>query len=425
LAFGVPWSTRAEDWPQWRGPRGDGTSQDANLPVMWSTTSGVAWQAALPGWGNSAPAIWGDSLFVTTQVDDKDLVLLKINKTTGQIAWTRQVGTGTVESMAPQGKEGEQRRHQRFNNEHNLASPSPVTDGGLVIAHFGNGDLAAYDFDGKQLWHRNLQKDYGDYTIWWGHANSPVLYDNLVISVCMQDSCADLPGEPAPSYVVAHDKHTGREVWKTIRMTGVVGEPCDSYVTPIFRQNGDRLELIVLGGRILDAYDPATGKQLWFLPNLIGSRTISGPVAADGMIYAIQGMRQPLLTVRPSGAGERPKEDIVWQSDRNTPDAPTPVVVGKWLFMVTNDGTARCLDALTGESQWKERIPGNYRASLLATADRVYFLNIDGLSTVVAAAPQFKRLAENQLEDTTLASPVASDGRIFIRGRKALYSLGK
>ena len=170
---------------------------------------------------------------------------------------------GQVERIPVVGKIGDARRSQKFHKSQNMASPSPVTDGKLVVVHFGNGDLAAYDFDGKQLWQRNLQKDYGNYTIWWGHANSPVLYDNLVISICMQDSCADLPGKPSPSYVVAHDKRTGREVWKTLRMTAATHESCDSYTTPILWKNGERTELVVLGGQMLDAYDPATGKQLW------------------------------------------------------------------------------------------------------------------------------------------------------------------
>ena len=393
--------------------------------MAWTKTSGVAWRCPLPEWGDSTPVIWDDSIFVTTQVDNQKLLLLTISKRTGQIQWTRQVGNGATPNMALKGKNSEQRRQQWFHESHNYATPSPVTDGERVVVHFGNGDLAAYDFDGKQLWHRNLQKDYGDYTIWWGHANSPVLCDDLVISVCMQDSCADLPGEPSPSYVVAHDKRTGRERWKTMRPTAASHESCDSYTTPILWLNGDRLELVVMGGQILDAYDPKSGQRLWYLPDLIGSRTITSPVTAQKMIYVTQGMRQPLLAVRPSGEGKRPHQDIIWQSDRNTPDSPTPVVWGQFLFLVTNDGMARCLNATTGRPQWKQRLKGNYRASPLAANQRVYFLNTEGITTVIAASPQFERLAENRLDDEPLASPIASEGRMYIRGRKALYCLGE
>lgn len=413
------------NWPQWRGPEGNGVSREINLPVNWSKSAGIAWQCPLPEWGDSTPAIWGDAIFLTAQVDNEKLLLLKIDKRTGQIEWTRQVGADACSVKPSQNKKGEQRRQQWFHTEQNYASPSPATDGQIAIVHFGNGDLAAYDFDGKQLWHRNLQKDYGDYTIWWGHANSPVLCDNLVISICLQDSCADLPGKPAPRYIVAHDKRTGQERWITMRPTAATQESCDSYTTPLVWKNGGRSEVVVMGGQVLDAYDPATGKRLWFLPDLVGNRTVTGPVAAHGTIYATQGMRQPLLAVRPGGDGQRTSKDVIWQFGQGTPDSSTPVVWGQSLFFVSNDGIARCLDALTGQSQWKERLKGQYRASPLAADGRIYFVNTRGLTTVVAAASAFRRLAENPLDDETFASPIASQGHIYLRGRKTLYCLGK
>lgn len=416
---------RAENWPQWRGPDGNGISRETDLPIAWSEHSGVEWKCKLPEWGNSTPAIFGDAIFVTSHVDNRRLVLLRINKKTGEIEWTRQVGTGTVARLTMLRKSPAMRRRQEFHNIHNLATPSPVTDGQLVVVHFGNGDLAAYDFDGKQLWHRNLQKDHGDYTIWWGHANSPVLYEDLVISVCMQDSCHDLPGDMSPSYIVAHDKHTGEQKWKTMRMTAATRENCDSYTTPIFRRSGDRTEMVVMGGQVLDAYDPASGKRLWYLPGLVGNRVIPSPVAAQGTIYAVQGMRRALLAVKPSGDGKRPRDDIVWKFDQGTSDGPTPVVAGELLLMVSNYGIVRCFDAHTGRLHWKERLQGEYRASPLAAEGRVYFLNMGGLATVISASPRFDRLTQNQLDDQTIASPVVSDGKIFIRGRQWLYCLRK
>jgi len=191
---GVPaW---AENWPQWRGPRHDGTSSETGLPVAWSTTSGLAWTCKLPEWGDSTPVIWSDAVFLTSNTEDGKLLLLRIEKSTGRIVWTRQVGSGTANRLPPGPKAADTRGHQSFHTTQNLATPSAVTDGEVVVCHFGNGDLAAYDFDGNQLWQHNLQKDYGPYTIWWGHANSPVLFGNLVISVCMQDSCKELPGIP-------------------------------------------------------------------------------------------------------------------------------------------------------------------------------------------------------------------------------------
>lgn len=417
----------AENWPQWRGPEGDGVSHDTGLPLAWSENSGIDWKCKVPDWGDSTPAIWGDAIFLTSHVEDRDLVLLKINKQSGQIEWQKTVGAAACDRSSLALKKGEDRRHQNFHKDHNLASPSPVTDGKVVVVHFGNGDLAAYDFSGKQLWRRNLQEDYGPYTIWWGHANSPVLYQNLVISVCMQDSLKDLPGttKPSPSYVVAHDTQYGHEVWKKMRMTAATAESCDSYTTPIFRRQSDRVELVVMGGQMLDAYDPASGKQLWYLPGLTGNRTITGPVMANDMIYITQGMRQPMLAVRPTGEGERPRRDIVWKVEQATPDSPTPVVWGEWLYMVTNDGIARCLNAQTGRQSWKERLKGEYRASPIAAEGRVYFLNTKGLCTVISASSRFDRLTENPLDDQTLASPAVSDGKLYIRGRKMLYCIKK
>ncbi|NQU23925.1 MAG: PQQ-binding-like beta-propeller repeat protein, partial [Candidatus Nealsonbacteria bacterium] len=407
--------------PQWRGPDGNGVTTQTELPIAWSEHFGVEWKCELPEWGTSTPAVWDDAIFLTSHVDEKDLVLLKINKKTGEIEWTRKVGTGS----ALRGRPFVNRGRQKFHEDHNLASPSPVTDGKLVVAHFGNGDLAAYDFRGKQLWHRNLQDDHGEYTVWWGHANSPVFYKDLVISVCMQDSCRDIRQECAPSYVVAHNKQTGNQVWKTMRMTDAIRMSGDSYTTPIFREADGRTEMIVIGGQMLDAYDPTNGRQLWYLPGLVGTEVIRTPVAAHGMIYATQGMRRAVLAVKPGGNGKRTQDDIIWSCGQGLYNSPSPVVAGELLFMVNNYGILRCFDAHTGRLKWKERIKGEYRASPLVADGRVYFLNMEGLTTVVSASPRFDRLTENQLDDETIASPAVSDGKIFIRGRKSLYCLRK
>jgi len=422
LATGL---SRAENWPQWRGPAGNNTSAETGLPLTWSETAGLAWKCSLPEWGNSTPAVWDDAVFLTSHVDESQLVLVKIDRRTGRIAWTRQVGTGTTYRIARGTKIQGERRRQVFHNGQNMATPSPATDGQLVVVHFGNGDLAAYDYTGAQLWHRNLQKDHGSYTIWWGHANSPVLYEDLVISLCIQDFCSDLPGEPSSSYLEAHDKRTGRQRWFTLRKTAAELEDCDAYTTPAFWRRDGHIELLAMGGQMLDSSDPATGRRLWSLPDLEGSRVSTGPFASGDMVYATCGKRGPLLGIRPGGPGQRPPEDILWQDPDATPDSPTPVVTDGLLFTVSDSGIAKCLDARTGKVQWQERLKGQYRASPLAADGRIYFLNMDGLATVIAAAARFERLAENKLDDTFFATPVVSDGRIFLRGRKSLYCVQK
>lgn len=414
MMLATAYSALAENWPQWRGPRGNSTSRETGLPVAWNDVSKIVWRAPLPGSGSSTPAIWNDAIFVTTQRKE-DLLVLKLNGRTGDVEWTRNVGQATTPRSGPK------RAKQVFHRLHNLASPSPVTNGELVVVHFGNGELAVYDFSGELRWHHNLQDEYGSYTIWWGHANSPVLYRDLVISVCMQDSLEDVADEPAPSYLVAHDLQTGKEVWKSARMTGAPAEQGDAYTTPILVDVDRKKELIVMGANHLDAYDPETGQQLWVLPGLIGGRTVTGPTASDHFIYVTRGMRGALLAVKPNG--DRGAE-VVWKYSQGTPDTPCPVVWKDTLFTVTDDGIASAFDARTGKLAWKQRLKGDYKASPLAAEDRIYFLNTTGLCTVVSAARRFDKLAENELADTTLASPAASGGCLFIRGHNALYCLG-
>jgi outer membrane protein assembly factor BamB len=410
------------NWPQWRGPSGDGVAAGQNVATSWSETAGLAWKCALPEWGASTPAVWGDAVFVTTHVDDRDLVLLKINRQTGQTEWTRQVGQASTPRAKPDHKSGDDRGQQKFHLTQNLASPSPVTDGEHVVVHFGNGELAAFDLDGNRRWQRNLQTDFGKYSIWWGHANSPVLHAGLVISVCMQDSCRELGSEPFPSYLVAHDVVTGEQRWQTPRMTAALAEHCDAYTTPLFWQQGPRQEMVVMGGQMLDAYDPLLGKQLWSVTQLSGNRVIPSPIAAHGLLFAIQGMREPLVAIRPPAEGTQTAGDaIVWSSDKGTSDSPSPVVWDDLLFMVNNDGILHCFEALGGKLLWRSRLPGSYRASPVAIDGRIYLLNTTGLCTVAAAAREFQRISANQIDDDTLASPVMAAGHILLRGRKALY----
>lgn len=414
----------AEPWPQWRGPAGDGVVRETGLPLTWSETSHIGWKSELPAWGTSTPAVWNEALFLTVQHDDGKLQLLRLNSSDGKIVWTRDVGA--AETV----REAAKRSVQKFHRLHNAASPSPVTDGETVYVHFGNGDLAAFDFAGKELWKRNLQDDYGPYSIWWGHANSPVLHGELLISVCMQDSLVGAAGDPPPkqalSYVVAHDKRTGAVRWYTPRMTVADAEQCDSYTTPIFHPTPAGPEMIVMGGNQIDAYDPLTGKQRWYLDGLTGGRTITGPVVAGDMAYATRGQKKDLVAVKLGGNGKLEEAAVAFRHAEATPDTCCPVIVNGRIFIVADQGIAQCLNAATGALLWKERIPGDYKASPIAAEGRVYFLNTAGLCTVIdAKADAFTKLAENQLDDETLASPAASDGKLYLRGKKHLYCIAK
>jgi outer membrane protein assembly factor BamB len=409
---------RADNWPQWRGPQGSGVSKESQLPLVWNEKRGVLWKATLPGTGASTPAIWEDAVFVTSDDDKGRLLLQRIDRTSGDTLWTQVVGEGQAVRTAPP------RSKQKFHPLHNLASPSPVTDGKRVVAHFGNGDLACYDFAGVQIWKRNLQKDYGDYTIWWGHANSPVVIGNAVISVCMQDSLEDVQASPVESYIVAHDLRDGHERWKTTRKTSAQAEAGDAYTTPVVVEFEGKRQVIVSGGNQIDAYDPITGKQLWYFSGLNGGRTVTGPTHEDGLVFATAGMKNELVALSLGKTGQLNHRDVLWRLGQGTPDTCTPVAWNRLLFMVTDDGIARCCDALTGQFKWRGRLKGEYKASPIAAGGRIYFLNTTGLCTIVSATPKYDRIIENQLDDETIASPVISDGKIFIRGKKVLYCIG-
>jgi len=394
-----------DTWPQWRGPTGDSVAAGRSLPTHWSRTENVVWKVALPGRGNSTPAIWKDAVFVTTQQDERVLLLLRLDRGTGKVVWQREVGQGTPRRTGPVG-------NGRFHEEHNMASPSPITDGRRVWVHFGNGDLACYDFDGRQVWKINLVEKHGPFSIWWGHANSPVIVGDLLISICVQD-----PKGGGKSYVVAHDKETGQERWLTPRITGATSEPGDSYTTPlVYRRNG-RVEVIVFGGNVLDAYDPTDGRRLWQCQAFQGNRVISGPTLAGDTVFAVEGMRGKLLAVKVGG-------EVLWKYAGSTPDAPTPVAVNGLVFLATNAGVAVCLDAATGQEVWKERLGNGFRATPLVSGNKVYYLTLQGRTVIVEAARQFKVVARNDLDEETHASPAAAGGDLFIRTRLHLYRIG-
>jgi outer membrane protein assembly factor BamB len=402
-------SAPTDIWPQWRGPTGDSIAPGPGLPTHWSKTENIVWKAPLPGWGNSTPAIWRDVLFVTTQ-DANKLLLLQLDRRTGKIVWQRQVGTGTPRRSGPIG-------NGRFHDEQNMATPSPVTDGRHVWAHFGNGDLACYDFAGTKTWSVNLAERFGPYTIWWGHANSPVLVGDLLISICVQD-----PKGGGPSYVVALDKETGAERWLTKRSTGAKEEPADAYTTPLLYHHGGHTEVIVFGGNVLDAYDPADGKRLWQCAAFKGNRVISGPTLAGDMVYAVQGMKGPVFAVK--AADNAGADRVLWTHKAVTPDAASPLAVGGLVFLVNNSGVAYCLDAADGHELWKERLQGEFRASPLFAGGMVYFFSKEGKATIVEAARTYNVVGQADLGEQIIASPAAAGGNLFVRTKQHIYRIG-
>jgi outer membrane protein assembly factor BamB len=244
----------AADWSNWRGPSWNGNTT-GELPTRWSETEGVLWKTPLSPWGCNTPIVIGDSIFLTTQIDDDRLVLIRLNKADGKIVWDKEIAVG---KKTPRHQEGQEvRGWQKFHEHHNLASPSVVADSEIIIASFGTGDLFAFDWKGNLLWQKNTQAEFGDFVIWWGYANTPLLYENLIIVPVIHDDLRGMAGkEPVDSYLVAYDKNTGEQVWKVLRNMMSNAEYNDAYTSPVLWKHEGRTELLVFGGETLDAYNP-------------------------------------------------------------------------------------------------------------------------------------------------------------------------
>jgi outer membrane protein assembly factor BamB len=408
LAIGL-WerNASAENWPQWRGPALNGVSNEKNLPVKWTTEENVAWKIALPGVSGSTPIIWRDHIFLNV-ADNGNLFLWAVDKNRGEVLWKKPLGGGDVKMR-----------------KHNMSSPSPVTDGRAVYVMTGTGILKGFDFAGKELWSRDIQKEYGEFGLNWGYASSPLLYeDSLYIQVLHGMKTDD------PSYVMRVDKKTGKTIWKVDRPTNAIRESPDSYTTPGLLRVGKTVEIVITGGDCVTGHDMATGKELWRANGLNPEnqqfyRIVASPIIFNDIIYAPTRVK-PLLALKAGGRGDITTSHLLW-STANGPDVPTPVTDGKYFYIVNDRGIMWCLDARTGaEVYGQQRIkPGTYSGSPVLADGKIYVTNEDGLTTVVAAGPKFEVLAENPLNDYVLSSPAISDGKIYIRTAQHLYAIGK
>jgi len=399
---------QADNWPTWRGPNSDGISSETNLPVKWSATENIAWKLPMPGRSGSTPIIWGDRIFLTTS-DDDAIELWAVDRKKGTVLWKQKQGDG--------GK--------AIYRKHNMSSPSPVTDGKSVWVMTGTGMLRSFDFNGKEQWARDIQKDYGAFGLQWGYASSPLLYDGSLIVQVLHGMKTD-----DPSYVLRINAKTGATEWRVERPTKAIHESPDSYTTPALLVNGAAKEIVITGGDCVTGHDPATGKELWrgngLNPQNNGAyRIVASPLVRDGLIYAPTRVR-PLIAFRAGGRGDITESHKVW-STNNGPDVPTPVTDGKLFFIVRDNGTLYCLDAKTGAEIWGgQRIrPGIYSSSPVLADGKIYATNEDGVTSVYKAGSEFEILSENELGEYTLSSPAISEGQIFIRTDGHLYAIGQ
>ena len=397
----------AANWPQWRGPDLNGVSGEKNLPAKWSATENVAWKLAMPDRSGSTPIVWGSRVFLNVAEGD-DLSLWCVDRAKGTVLWKRALGGGNVKMR-----------------KHNMSSPSPVTDGRAVWVMTGTGVLKSFDFEGRELWTRDIQKDYGEFGLQWGYASSPLLHEDALFVQVLHGMNTD-----DPSYVLRIDKKTGKTVWRVERPTDAVRESPDAYTTPALLRYGKTLEIVVSGGDYVTGHDPATGKELWRAGGLNPDRepfyrVVASPIAFDGLVYVPTRVK-PLLVLRAGGRGDVTQSHLLW-STANGPDVPTPVTDGKYFYVVNDRGIVWCLDAKTGKEVYaQQRLkPGTYSGSPVLADGKIYVTSEDGVTSVIKAGPQFEVLAENDLAEYTLSSPAVSDGQLFIRTSGHLYAIGQ
>lgn len=393
-------------WPQWRGPDGRGVTSATGLPVHWSK-SDVLWKLELPGRSAATPALWDDRLFLSTP-ENANIQLWCVS-TSGKVLWKKTVGVGD--------------KKLGFNGKNNFATPSPMTDGHHVWLLVGSGDMRCFDVDGNEVWHRNLSADHGPFTQDFGIGASCLLWRDRIFVPCLH--------RRAMSHVLAIDKKTGKDLWKIERPTDAEEESKDAYSTPaLFDPEGERPELILCGADLATAYDPQTGKELWRHGDINPTRNktlriIVTPVATNDLILVNSAKRGPMYAIRPGGSGDVRKTHRVWTHTVNTPDVATPAVLGNLVFLVQERGVVTCLDLATGKEHWHERVAAGYfGSSPLIAEGRLYVTSENGKVYVLAADKQYKKLAENDLEDVILASPVPAPGRLYFRTEHWLLCIG-
>ena len=420
-------SASAGNWPQWRGPDGSGISNEKNLPSEWSPTKNIKWKTPIEGRSHSSPIVWGNRIFLTTavegaevpgakavkhQIDGKDFVhpdsvgankkhtfkVIALDRDSGKIVWQSTAWEGTPYDD----------RHRKSS----YAASTPATDGKMVYAFFGTEGLYAYDFKGKLVWKAQLG-NLG--TLGMGAATSPILFDNFVIVQADEENAT-------ASFIVALDKKTGKEVWKTPRKIQV------SWSTPLLVKTATRTELITSGTEAVIAYDPATGKELWRHKGL-ESNAIPSPVANNEMAYLVAGFPTKITyAIRLGQNGDLTgTPHVPWKYEKGTAYVPSPILYGDYLYLTTDRGILTAIDAKTGEVKYEGGripIPATFTASPVAFEGKILMTSEDGDTFLIKAGPKHEILGTNSVGEAVYASPAIADGRIFIRGEKNLYCIG-
>ena len=391
----------AEDWPQFRGPTGQGHSKEQGLPLEWSETQNIAWKVPVSG-GWSSPVIAGGRVWVTAVDATRNkrgedsvisLRLIGLDVTSG-----REVVNTEVFKIDNPGA---------INIKNSRASPTPIVDGDRVYVHFGEDGTAALTTSGQLLWSTRLRYDAQH-----GNGGSPVLYRDLLIINC--------DGWGNDAYVVALDTQTGKSKWRTSRRRPW----SQAYSTPLVIRVGDEDQVVSVGAFRTVAYEPLTGKEIWRVSYGEGFSNVPRPVFGQGLVFIATGFQEPaLMAVRADGRGDVTRTHVAWMLTRGAPYTPSPILVGDELYYISDTGVLSCVDATTGKMIWQQRLGGNYSASPVFADGRIYTLSEEGMTTVFAPGKTFQKLATNRLDGTTLASIAISDRSLFIRSDTHLYRI--
>ena len=389
----LPIALRAENWPQWRGPRLDGTSPDRTLPVQWSATENIAWRTPLPGEGHASPIVWGGKVF-TVAADSDARLLLCLDRKTGAILWQ----TTVVQCAA-----------ERIHKLNSRASSTPATDGERVFTVFLDNKevvVAAHDFAGKQLW----IKRPGTFASVHGFCSTPILHKDKVIVNCDHDG---------DGYIVAFARDDGRELWRIARPNKT-----RSYCAPLIVEAAGRVQMVLSGTKCVTSYDPDTGALLWIIDGPTEQFVASPVFNARANLFFVTGgfPDHHILAIRPDGTGNVTQTHIAWRTNRGVSYVPSPISEGDYFLVTSDSGVAFCFEAATGNVQWQERL-GEQHASLVSANGLVYFLNDRGEMNVIRPGPKFDLVARNVIGERCFASPALSDGQLFLRTEKALVCI--
>jgi outer membrane protein assembly factor BamB len=393
---------RAEDWPQFRGPTGQGL-YGARLPLQWSATRNVAWKQPVPGAGWSSPIVYRGRVYLTTAVPvpgspagDRSLRALCLDARTGKVVWDREI------FRQPGAASPRIHRH----NSH--ASPTPVAESGRLYMHFGHQGTACLNLTGTVLWRNTIR-----YAPWHGNGGSPALAGEAVVFNCDGDD---------RQTVAALDRKTGKVRWLADRHSA--DDYRFSFGTPLLIAAGGRQQLISPGSNMVGAYDPRSGRELWRV-RYDGYSVVPRPVYGHGLVFVCTGYNTvTLLAIRPDGRGDVTRTHVAWKLRKSSvPHVSSPLLAGDELYLVGDRGLVSCLDARTGNVHWQEQVGGRHSASPLYADGKVYLQDEEGVGTVLQAGKQFKVLARNPLGERTLASYAAAEGALFIRTERHLYRI--